>query len=163
MESEDRAAEFKAAVGLVSQPSDSDLLKEAIVGLEDDPGVHQAFQARTRDIDPGVALICLHRNDDRVTLDPAKDSPGGSDVGRAPDAGTVRELLRRTIYVHASTRRLPAARRGATHGVGGNERPAPSSAGPIRQRRRCATRSKLPAAPEPRTGFGDCDNGGKMR
>lgn len=100
MEERDRAAEFKAAVGLVSQPSDSDLLKEAIVGLEeDDPGVHQAFQARTRDIDPGVALICLHRNDDRVTLDPAKDSPA-VDLGRAPDAGTVRELLRRTINVH---------------------------------------------------------------
>lgn len=99
MEGGERAASFKAAVALVAAPAE-DVLGQANVALqEDNPGVHHAFQARTRDIDPGVSLVCLHRRGEQMTLDAAAGSPA-VDLSRAPNRDTVRELLRRTITIH---------------------------------------------------------------
>lgn len=99
MDGQTRAAEFKAAVALVVAPAE-DVLGQGNIALEEDnPGIHQAFQARTRDIDPGVSLVCLHRRGDRVTLDAAAGSPA-VDLSRAPNRDTVGQLLRRTITIH---------------------------------------------------------------
>ncbi|VAW35174.1 CRISPR-associated helicase Cas3, partial [hydrothermal vent metagenome] len=70
MENNRQKAESKAGGQLVLAPSNMRLMKQAILQLEeDDPEVHQTFRAQTRDIDPGVSLICLHQNGDRTTKD----------------------------------------------------------------------------------------------
>lgn len=56
-------SEAKAKEQLVALPTDGRLLKQRNANLdEESPAVHQTFRAQTRDIDPGVALVCLHRD-----------------------------------------------------------------------------------------------------
>lgn len=55
-------ATSKATRQLVLAPNNPRLLKQQTANLEeDDPEVHETFRAQTRDIDPGVSLVCLHR------------------------------------------------------------------------------------------------------
>lgn len=59
---DNRIAEQKAAGQLILAPHKPRLLKQAVVGLdEDNPEVHHTFRAQTRDIDAGITLVCVHR------------------------------------------------------------------------------------------------------
>lgn len=61
---------------LIYPPSDADLLRQKNQELEEDnTGVHQAFQALTRDGGPGLAVICLHQTERGLVLDPQKEGP----------------------------------------------------------------------------------------
>jgi len=62
-------AESKAGGQLILKPDNMRLMKQAILGLEeDDPSVHQTFRAQTRDIDPGVSIICLHQKGEKTAV-----------------------------------------------------------------------------------------------
>ena len=61
---------------LIYQPSDAGLLRQSNQELEEDnPGVHQAFQALTRDGGPGLSVICLHQTERGLVLDLQKEGP----------------------------------------------------------------------------------------
>lgn len=71
MRKEQRATEGKAAHFLVLPPDNKYMLEQSIKQLEeDDPTVHNSFQARTRDISPGVALVGLFETDQGLSLEP---------------------------------------------------------------------------------------------
>lgn len=71
-----RVQESKAKRSLVLPPKDYRLLSQTNLGLEeDDPGVHETFQAKTRDIAPGITLVCLFQAGDGVQLEPGDDVP----------------------------------------------------------------------------------------
>jgi CRISPR-associated endonuclease/helicase Cas3 len=62
-------AEFKATSQLVLSPDNRRLLKQSMLDLdEESPEVHETFRAQTRDIDPGISLICLHREANSLFL-----------------------------------------------------------------------------------------------
>lgn len=69
MEHNRREAIRKAAQQLVRKPDDAQLLKQRNANLdEESPDVHETFRAQTRDIDPGIALVCLHREGGQLIL-----------------------------------------------------------------------------------------------
>ena len=62
----------KARKRRVTKPEDENLLWGDNLELEeDDPTVHEIFQAMTRSDRPGLNVVCLHRNIDQLYLDPA--------------------------------------------------------------------------------------------
>lgn len=94
-----REAEYEAAVRLIPPPDDEDLLKQTNSGLEEDnPAVHEAMRALTRLSDPGISLICLHRTDKGLALEP--DGTGAPvDLASRPNHSLVVELLKRSVKV----------------------------------------------------------------
>jgi len=75
MKSDQHIQGQKAKQTLIKPPDDYRLLSQPILGLEeDDPTVHQTFQAKTRDIAPGVTLVCLFQAESGVQLEPMNDS-----------------------------------------------------------------------------------------
>ena len=71
MQREQHHASIKAGHALVRAADDPDLLYQTHLDLEEDnPAIHQSFQARTRDIAPGIDLICLHQTPQGLLLDP---------------------------------------------------------------------------------------------
>ncbi len=76
MKSDQRIQGNKAKRPLIKPPDDYRLLSQTILGLEeDDPTVHQTFQAKTRDIAPGVTLVCLFQAENGVHLEPENKAP----------------------------------------------------------------------------------------
>jgi CRISPR-associated endonuclease/helicase Cas3 len=62
METHRRQATLKAGEQLVLPPYNRRLLRQQLLDLdEESPDVHETFRAQTRDIDPGIVLVCLHR------------------------------------------------------------------------------------------------------
>jgi CRISPR-associated endonuclease/helicase Cas3 len=54
---------------LVLAPDNRRLLGQSGLDLdEESPDVHETFRAQTRDIDPGISLICLHRAGEQVFI-----------------------------------------------------------------------------------------------
>jgi CRISPR-associated endonuclease/helicase Cas3 len=91
-------AEDKADERLVRVPSFPRLLWQPNMELEEDnPELHQAFQALTRDTRPGISLICLHQTDTGLALEP--DGTGSPLDLEHPDKRTIRELARRAVNV----------------------------------------------------------------
>ena len=91
----------KAKKQVVGAPDDEMLLHETNLGLEEDnPAVHQTFQAKTRDIGPTLSLICLHatERENRVLLDP-DDTTTAFDLTITPYSDLTKQLLRRRINV----------------------------------------------------------------
>ncbi|MEZ4540213.1 MAG: CRISPR-associated helicase Cas3' [Chloroflexota bacterium] len=71
-----RVQSSKAKRSLIKPPEDYRLLTQTILGLEEDnPAVHETFQAKTRDIAPGITLICLFQAENGVRLDPDDPTP----------------------------------------------------------------------------------------
>ncbi len=71
MKLDQRVQMSKAKRPLIKPPQDFRLLTQTILGLEEDnPDVHETFQAKTRDIAPGITLVCLFQTDDEVYLTP---------------------------------------------------------------------------------------------
>lgn len=76
MKLEQRVQSSKAKRPLIMPPDDYRLLTQTILGLkEDDPAVHETFQAKTRDIAPGITLVCLFQAENGVRLRPDDDAP----------------------------------------------------------------------------------------
>ena len=87
-----------ASSRMVLPPDAENLLQQTNLGLEeDDPEVHQVFQAMTRLIEPGVSIVCLHRTSAGIALE-----PDGIDL-IDPHAELTREqekqLLQRTVTI----------------------------------------------------------------
>jgi CRISPR-associated endonuclease/helicase Cas3 len=92
-------AEDLAEERMVREPSFRRLLYQPNMQLEeDDERVHKAFRALTRDGDPGLQVVCLHRVDDKLLVDP--DQPQMVyDLSQKLSSKMIRELARRTINV----------------------------------------------------------------
>ncbi|MCB0209744.1 MAG: CRISPR-associated helicase Cas3' [Anaerolineae bacterium] len=92
-------AHIKAQEQLVGDVTDTQLLYQTNLELdEDNPNVHQSFRAKTRDIAPGVSLICLHETEKGLLLDP--DNPDTlCNLEAVPNSEQVREFLRRMLTV----------------------------------------------------------------
>jgi CRISPR-associated endonuclease/helicase Cas3 len=76
MKLDQRVQGNKAKRPLIMPPDDYRLLTQTILGLEEDnPAVHETFQAKTRDIAPSVTLVCLFQAENGVRLDPDDDTP----------------------------------------------------------------------------------------
>lgn len=99
MKLEQRVQGSKAKRPLIMPPDDYRLLTQTILGLEEDnPAVHQTFQAKTRDIAPGVTLVCLFQAENGVRLDPDDDTPPFDyEAPLTPDRA--RELWQNSITV----------------------------------------------------------------
>lgn len=62
-------AEFNAGKQLILAPDNRRLLRQSLLDLdEESPDVHATFRAQTRDIDPGISLVCLHQQGDGLFL-----------------------------------------------------------------------------------------------
>jgi len=99
MKLEQRVQGSKAKRPLIMPPDDYRLLTQTILGLEEDnPAVHETFQAKTRDIAPGVTLVCLFQAENGVRLDPDDDVPPFDyEAPLTPDRA--RELWQNSITV----------------------------------------------------------------
>ncbi len=69
MEEHRHEAETNAKKQLVMAPDNRRLLSQCMLDLdEESPEVHETFRAQTRDIDPGISLICLHRDGEQLFI-----------------------------------------------------------------------------------------------
>jgi CRISPR-associated endonuclease/helicase Cas3 len=94
----ERSERFNAFTRLIYEPENDNLLNQRNNQLEeDDPTVHHAFRAMTRSADLGVSLICLHRVNGMVCLDPEGNTP--IDLAAKPDKEIVKELLKQNVNV----------------------------------------------------------------
>ncbi len=84
---------------LVRSPSHEDLLIQHNSSLEEeDPSVHQAFQAMTRLIAPGVTIICLFDTPAGVALDTKGDLL--VNLEKSPTMSQIRQILQNTVTIH---------------------------------------------------------------
>lgn len=96
---ERESAVSQAKSRLVPRPDDEELLNSRNENLEeDDPNVHEAFQALTRLSEPGVSLVCLHRTAKGLALDP-NGAGAPLDLNSKPDVDLMRAYLKRTVTV----------------------------------------------------------------
>lgn len=62
-------AESYAGRQLILAPGNRRLLRQSSLGLdEESPEIHRTFRAQTRDIDPGISLVCLHQRGNSLFL-----------------------------------------------------------------------------------------------
>lgn len=103
MEQHERTDVYNATLQLIYPPDSDSLLSQRNNNLdEDDPTIHKAFRAMTRSADPSVTLICLHRVNGALHLDP-EDGANPLETSAKPDKEMVRELLRRSVSVQNRT------------------------------------------------------------
>ena len=89
----------KARKRRVVKPDDEELLWGDNLDLEeDDPSVHETFQALTRSGRPGLRVVCLHRIDGRLHLEPEEGSPF-YDPNDKPSPWLVPELAWRSVTI----------------------------------------------------------------
>jgi CRISPR-associated endonuclease/helicase Cas3 len=73
-----------------------DILEDRNPELEEDaPEVHKSLQAATRLGDPGVSVICLYGDGDKIALDPEGCHP--INLQEKPSGKAARALLRRSV------------------------------------------------------------------
>ena len=100
MENSSKKDRAKAMTRLIPCVQDEALLDTVNPMLEEDnPELHQAFQALTRLIDPGVSLVCLHRTASGYSLSP-DDHDGDIDLELEPQDEIVSALLQHTVTLH---------------------------------------------------------------
>jgi len=89
----------RARKRLIVKPGNEDLLWGDNAALEeDDPLVHETFQALTRSDRPGISVVCLHRVNGQLLLEP--DEPSAIfDLSRKLEKAMVRELARHAVSV----------------------------------------------------------------
>jgi CRISPR-associated endonuclease/helicase Cas3 len=96
-EQEERKAISKAERQLIAKPTEPALLKQENSNLdEEDPTLNAAFRAMTRDTEPSISLICLHRVGENLYLDPA-NTKYPLDTAEKPDKDLIKELLKRSV------------------------------------------------------------------
>jgi hypothetical protein len=100
MQSREWESQAKATLSLVLPPNNERLLNQTNSQLhEDDPEVHAQLRAQTRDIRPGLSLICLHASPDgKVFLEPELDGQT-IDLTAVPDWAQIQDLLQRGVTV----------------------------------------------------------------
>jgi len=101
MRRDQQDAQKKAKKQTTSAPDCEMLLYETNLGLEEDnPAIHQSFQAKTRDIGPTLSLICLYKSEKEghVCLDP-NDPNTTFDLAFPPDIDLTKQLLQWRINV----------------------------------------------------------------
>lgn len=99
MDDHRREAEQKATSQLVLAPDDRRLLKQRNANLEEEaPDVHEIFRAQTRDIDPGIALVCLHREGETLFIY-TQDGKIALDLKAEPTPWLIKQLQQNTITV----------------------------------------------------------------
>lgn len=90
---------YKARTKLVPGPQADNLLTQGNLALEEDsPELHEAFQALTRLMPPGVSLVCLHRTATGLTLEPDGTGPV-VDLTQEPEPHLTKQLARYTLNV----------------------------------------------------------------
>jgi CRISPR-associated endonuclease/helicase Cas3 len=90
---------YKARMKMIPSPQADDLLAQCSLALEEDsPELHEAFQALTRLIPPGVSLVCLHQTPAGLTLEPNGSGPG-IDLAQEPEPDLTEQLARYTLKV----------------------------------------------------------------
>lgn len=96
-EKKERKAIYEAALQLITTPNDEDLLYQKNSNLnEDDPTVNVAFRAMTRLAEPSVSLICLHRINGKLLLEPDDETNPLNDTIK-PDRELAKELLKHSV------------------------------------------------------------------
>jgi len=99
MKLDQRVQGSKAKRALIKSPDNFRLLTQTILGLEEDnPAVHETFQAKTRDIAPGITLVCLFQAENGVCLNRDDDAPV-FDHHEPLSPGRARELWQNSITV----------------------------------------------------------------
>jgi CRISPR-associated endonuclease/helicase Cas3 len=97
LEEMDREA-FQARKSLIAWPDDEDVLSAGNLQLdEDNPELHDTWRALTRLARPSVTLVCLHRQQDGITLDPEGQEP--VDLTAVPDRKMVEDLVGQSVAV----------------------------------------------------------------
>ncbi len=98
-EREERRAINEAKLRLISTPDDEDLIANRNLGLEEeDTNVHEAFRAMTRLAEPGISVICLHRVNGNLYLDPNDlKTPLNTEI--KPDKDKVKQLLKHSVNI----------------------------------------------------------------
>ena len=82
----------------IPDPAADNLLEQHNRGLEEDnPDVHRHLQAMTREGDPSLTLVLLHRVGDALCLDP--DGHEAIDLLRRPNPDQTRRLLERSVSI----------------------------------------------------------------
>lgn len=101
LKEDQREQDKKAKQPLIRPPEDYRLLSQPMRGLEEDnPAVHETFQAKTRDIAPGITLICLFQAENGVRLNPDHDAPIFDHIAPlTSDNVRARELWQNSITV----------------------------------------------------------------
>lgn len=99
MNSDQFGERAKARKRRIVKPDDEDLLWGENLALEeDDPTVHETFQAMTRSDRPGLNVVCLHRVQGQLLLDPT--DPASIYDPQAPEPEhMVRELARHSVTI----------------------------------------------------------------
>lgn len=99
MESDQFGERVKARKRRTPKPDDEDLLWGDNLELEeDDPTVHETFQAMTRSDRPGLSVVCLHRMGEKLYIDP-DDTNTTYDPAQPPDQRLIRNLARHTLSI----------------------------------------------------------------
>lgn len=89
----------QAKTRLIAKPDDEGLITDSNLNLEeDDPHIHRAFRALTRLIEPGIDLVCLFRDQDKLLFEIDNDQ-SAIDLGQTPDKDEINEILRHTVHV----------------------------------------------------------------
>lgn len=89
--------EYKARQKLVPGCETDDVLAQRSLALEEDnPELHEAFQALTRLAPLGVSLVCLHQSAVGLKLEPDSKAPA-IDLSQPPEPDMTRELARHTV------------------------------------------------------------------
>jgi len=97
MQHHQRKERSKAATQLIRKPGDDRLLSQSILGLEEDnPKVHETFRAQTRDIDPGISLICLYQTNEGIAV-LTENGLLPIDLSKKPSADLTRQLLQNIV------------------------------------------------------------------
>ncbi len=94
-------AQDKADTRLIPKPHRDDLLERCRADLvEDDPKIHETFQAFTRDIRPSISLVCLHETSGgAIVLDP-NDSSSVVNLNEKPNGKQTKALVKNAVSVN---------------------------------------------------------------
>lgn len=91
----------QAHTRMVLSPDEENLLSQINLGLEEDnPEVHEVFQAMTRLISPAISVVCLHQTRTGITLEP--DGTGPIDPYTELTRAQEKQLLQRTVAIRHS-------------------------------------------------------------
>jgi CRISPR-associated endonuclease/helicase Cas3 len=99
MTKDELGMKVKARKRLIPKPDNEDLLWGDNAALEeDDPSVHETFQALTRADRPGISVVCLHQVNGQLLLE--SDEPSTVfDLSQKLEKAMIRDLARHAINV----------------------------------------------------------------
>ncbi len=99
MNSDQHGERAKARKRRIMKPDDEDLLWGENLALEeDDPTIHETFQAMTRSDRLGLSVVCLHRVQEQLLFDP-NDLASIYDPSTSESPHTIRELARHSLTI----------------------------------------------------------------